>query len=379
MEHTEHIKRAINIPKLLEKGEVLVIYGPRRVGKTTLVNDFLTDYKGKYLIKTGDDIITRTTLSSEDLSRITNLIAGYNLFFIDEAQQIENIGKGLKLIIDSQKKMNVIATGSSSFDLANKIGEPLLGRKRTVTLYPISVFELLTQFPKGAVFEMRDELLLYGGYPRIFTEKNRNRKIELLEEVVGSALFKDIFEIEKVKSPQKILDLVKMLAYQIGQPVSFGSLANDLDIDSTTVERYIDLLEKNFIIFRMGAYSRNLRNTIRYKQKYFFWDLGIRNAFIKNFTPVSERNDIGGLWENFCIVERIKSNAYSNVGKPNYYFYQSYQNQEIDLIEEMNGYKAFEFKWKSGKSTSNTEWKKEYPDSPIKVIDKENFIDFLEK
>ena len=189
MEHTEHIKRAINIPKLLEKEEVLVIYGPRRVGKTTLVNDFLADYKGKYLIKTGDDIMTRTTLSSEDLSRITNLIAGYDLFFIDEAQQIENIGKGLKLIIDSQKKMDIIATGSSSFDLANKIGEPLLGIKRTVTLYPISVFELLAQFPKGAVFEMRDELLLYGGYPRIFTEKNINRKIELLEEIIGSALF----------------------------------------------------------------------------------------------------------------------------------------------------------------------------------------------
>jgi len=373
----EHIKRAIKIPELLELGQVLVIYGPRRVGKTTLVDEFIKGFQGSYLVKTGDDIITRTILSSEDLSRITNLVEGYNLFFIDEAQQIENIGKGLKLIVDTQKEMAVIATGSSSFDLANKIGEPLLGRKRTVTLYPVSVYELLQQLPKGKVFEMRDELLLYGGYPRIVTEKNVSRKIELLQEIIESALFKDIFEFEKIKSPQKVLDLVKMLSYQIGQPVSVGSLANDLDIDSSTVERYLDLLEKNFIIFRLGAYSRNLRNTLRYKQKYFFWDLGIRNAVINNFMKTSERNDMGGLWENFCIVERMKRNAYSGLGHPNYYFYQSYDNQEIDLIEEMNGYKAFEFKWKAGRSSSNSEWKKEYPDIKIQIINKENFIDFL--
>lgn len=372
-----YIKRAVNIEKLLEKGEVLVIYGPRRVGKTTLVSGFLKEYKGSYLVKTGDDIITRTILSSEDLSRILNLVEGHSLFFIDEAQQIENIGKGLKLIVDSQKDMHVIATGSSSFDLANKIGEPLLGRKRTITLYPISVFELLQQLPKSAVFSMRDTLLLYGGYPRIVTEKNISRKIELLQEIVGSALFKDIFELEKVKSPQKILDLLKMLAHQIGQPVSAGSLANDLDIDVKTVERYLDLLEKNFIIFRFGAFSRNLRNTIRFKQKYFFWDVGIRNAIINNFNSVNDRNDMGGLWENFFIVERIKRNAYIGLEKPNYYFYQSYQNQEIDLIEELNGYRAFECKWKTGKSTKNSDWKKEYPDTPINIIHNENFIDFL--
>ncbi len=318
-------------------------------------------------------------LSSEDLSKITNLIAGYRLFFIDEAQQIKNIGKGLKLIVDHHKEIMVIATGSSSFDLANKIGEPLLGRKRTVCLYPIGVYELLQQFPHGAVFEMRDRLLLYGGYPRVVIEKNNKRKIELLQEIVSSALFKDIFDFEKVKSPQKVLDLVKMLAYQIGQPVSFDSLANDLDLDRSTVERYIDLLEKNFIIFRLGSYSRNLRNVIRHKQKYFFWDLGIRNAIINNFTEVNERDDMGGLWENFCIVERIKRNAYKGMQLPNYYFYQSYQNQEIDLIEEMNGYRAFECKWKSKKSKMNSDWKKEYPDAPIATINRDNFLDYLGK
>jgi len=373
----DYINRAINIKELLEKGQVLVIYGPRRVGKTTLVSNFLKEYSKPYLSKTGDDIIARTILSSEDLSRITNLVEGYSLFFIDEAQQIENIGKGLKLIVDSQKEMNVIATGSSSFDLANKIGEPLLGRKRTITLYPISVFELLKQLPKSAVFSMRDTLLLYGGYPQIVTEKNVSRKIELLQEIVSSALFKDIFELEKVKSPQKILDLVKMLAYQIGQPVSAGSLANDLDIDAKTVERYLDLLEKNFIIFRLGAFSRNLRNTIRFKQKYFFWDVGIRNAIINNFNAISGRDDMGGLWENFCVVERIKRNAYIGIEKPNYYFYQSYQNQEIDLIEEMNGYRAFECKWRAGKLSRNKDWKTEYPENPVLVINKDNFTDFF--
>src|SRR3989338_6111720 len=373
----DYINRAINIKELLEKGQVLVIYGPRRVGKTTLVSNFLKEYSKPYLSKTGDDIIARTILSSEDLSRITNLVEGYSLFFIDEAQQIENIGKGLKLIVDSQKEMNVIATGSSSFDLANKIGEPLLGRKRTITLYPISVFELLKQLPKSAVFSMRDTLLLYGGYPQIVTEKNVSRKIELLQEIVSSALFKDIFELEKVKSPQKILDLVKMLAYQIGQPVSAGSLANDLDIDAKTVERYLDLLEKNFIIFRLGAFSRNLRNTIRFKQKYFFWDVGIRNAIINNFNAISGRDDMGGLWENFCVVERIKRNAYIGIEKPNYYFYHSYQNQEIDLIEEMNGYRAFECKWRAGKLSRNKDWKTEYPENPVLVINKDNFTDFF--
>ena len=266
----EYIKRAVLIPKLLEQGQVLVIYGPRRVGKTTLVEEFIEGFKGSYLSKTGDDVFVRAILSSEDLSRISNFVDGYALFFIDEAQQIENIGIGLKLIVDTQKNMFVIATGSSSFDLANKVGEPLLGRKRTVTLYPVGVCELLQQLPKGAVLEMRDELLLYGGYPRVLTEKNISRKIEYLQEIISSALFKDIFALEKVKSPQKILDLVKMLSYQIGQPVSIGSLANDLDLDSSTIERYLNLLEKNFIIFRLGAYSRNLRNTLRYKQKYFF-------------------------------------------------------------------------------------------------------------
>src|SRR3989344_4999219 len=333
----DYINRAINIKELLEKGQVLVIYGPRRVGKTTLVSNFLKEYSKPYLSKTGDDIIARTILSSEDLSRITNLVEGYSLFFIDEAQQIENIGKGLKLIVDSQKEMNVIATG----------------------------------------FSMRDTLLLYGGYPQIVTEKNVSRKIELLQEIVSSALFKDIFELEKVKSPQKILDLVKMLAYQIGQPVSAGSLANDLDIDAKTVERYLDLLEKNFIIFRLGAFSRNLRNTIRFKQKYFFWDVGIRNAIINNFNAISGRDDMGGLWENFCVVERIKRNAYIGIEKPNYYFYQSYQNQEIDLIEEMNGYRAFECKWRAGKLSRNKDWKTEYPENPVLVINKDNFTDFF--
>lgn len=375
----EHIKRAINIEKLLEKGQVLVIYGPRRVGKTTLVEDFIEDFKGMYLSKTGDDIIVRTILSSENLSKITNLILGYKLFFIDEAQQIENIGKGLKLIVDNHKDIMVIATGSSSFDLANKLGEPLLGRKKTVCLYPISVYELLQQLPRARVFAMRDELLLYGGYPRIVTEEDNKKKITLLQEIVSSALFKDIFDLEKIKAPQKVLDLVKMLAYQIGQPVSFDSLGNDLDMDSSTVERYINLLEKNFIIFRLGAYSRNLRNVIRHKQKYFFWDLGIRNAMVNNFTDINERNDMGGLWENFCIVERLKRNAYNGTPLPNYYFYQSYQNQEIDLIEEINGYQAFEFKWKAKKSKMNNDWKKEYPDVPITIINRDNFLDYLGK
>lgn len=373
----EYIKRAVRIDELIEPGVVFVIYGPRRVGKTTLVEEFLKDFKGSVLSKTGDDIIVRNILSSEDLQKIRNFVDGNDLFFIDEAQRVGNIGYGLKLIVDFEKEMKIIATGSSSFDLANKLGEPLLGRKRTITLYPVSVYELLQQMSRSEVREMLEELLLYGGYPRVVKETNLLRKIELLKEIISSALFKDIFELEKVRSPQKILDLVKMLAYQIGQPVSLGSLANDLDIDSSTVERYLNLLEKNFIIFRIGAYSRNLRNVLRYKQKYFFYDVGVRNALINNFSPVEERNDMGGLWENFCILERVKRNTYMRQGEPNYYFYQSYDDQEIDLIEEMNGYKAFEFKWKGGKSASNTEWKKEYPEVKVQVVNKENYIDLL--
>ena len=375
----KNISRSYNITEKVEPGKVLVIYGPRRVGKTTLVQSYTQTLDIPVLNLTGDDIFARNMLSSESLETISNAIAGYSLIVVDEAQQIPNIGIGLKLIVDHHPRVTIIATGSLSFDLANKIGEPLVGRKNTLTLYPVSVYELLANFPRSEVSRMRGSLLVTGAYPSILTETDSWKREARLREQVSSYLLKDLLSLEQIRSPQKLVDLLRLLAYQIGQPVSLNSLANELDLDIKTVARYLDLLEKTFVIFRIQAYSRNIGNTIKQKCKYFFWDLGVRNTLINNFSPLLERNDIGALWENFCFIERIKRNTYIGDRTPNYYFYQSYTGLEIDIIEEYNGYTAFECKWKQVKAHTPIEWQKSYPDSPLTVIHQENFLDILGK
>lgn len=361
--------------------EVLILYGPRRVGKTTLLEDYLQKSNLKYRLETGNNIIIKDILSSQNLTRIKEYLQSYELLAIDEAQTIPHIGESLKLIIDKIPTIKVIATGSSSFDLASQVGEPLTDRKTTLTLYPISQLELLKEF--GNPFDLKQKLedfLIFGSYPKVIMANNREEKIRLIEELVGSYILKDILALEKIKGSKTLLDLLKLLAFQVGNEVSLGELSRQLSIDGKTVGKYLDLLEKSFIITRLGGFSRNLRSEVTDKAKYYFLDNGIRNGVISQFNNIDYRNDIGQLWENFIFIERLKKRSYQHIYGQSY-FWRTYGQQEIDLIEERDGRLfTYEYKWstKHKKNQLPKEWLKNYPDqTSFEVIDPENYLDFI--
>lgn len=367
-----------NIQELIEPGRVLVIYGPRQVGKTTLLQNFLSTTKKKYKLDSGDNIRTQQTLNSQDFSQIMEYIAGYELLAIDEAQNIPNIGMALKIIVDQRPDLFVIVTGSSSFDLSNQIGEPLTGRKRTITLFPIAQLELQQLYNQHELKENLEDFLIFGGYPDVVTASTRQKKITLLEELVDAYLLKDILALERVKGSKVLWDLVKLLAFQVGSEVSSSELGSQLGLDVKTVQRYIDLLEKSFVIFRLTGFSRNLRKEITKKHKYYFFDLGIRNAIIAQFNVLDQRNDIGSLWENFIVMERLKKRSYHNI-YGNTYFWRTYSKQEIDLIEERDGMLyAYESKWSTKKALRPPAlWLDTYPESTFNVITPKNYLDFV--
>lgn len=375
----KNLKRAYSIADLVEKGRVLVVYGPRRSGKTTLIQTYLASITVSSLCDSGDNIRVQEELGSLDSSRILRRVEGLSVYVIDEAQNVPNIGIALKIMVDSRPDLIVIATGSSSFDLANKIGEPLVGRRELITLYPLALQELGKQFPRQYVEDTIDSLLVYGSYPQVYTAGSSFDRESKLQEIVEGYLLKDIFALEQIKAPTKLFHLVRLLAQYIGQPVSATKLSNEIGVNQKTVERYLDLLEKTFVIRKVLPFSNKLSQSLKFKPKYYFYDLGIRNALLGNFLLPHERADIGGLWENFCYLERIKKHAYERLVHPQYYFYQSYASgKEIDIIEEYNGYTAFECKWKFAKDTiALDEWDTAYPKSAVRVITRENCFDFL--
>ena len=368
-----------NLGDYFHPKEVLILYGPRRVGKTTLLQKFLNSTHLKYRLETGDNIRVQDVFSSSDLSRIQEFLGGYQLLAIDEAQMIPQIGHGLKLTIDNMENIQVIATGSSSFELANEVGEPLTGRKTVLTLYPISQLELSSEQNRANLKDKLDEFLIFGSYPQIVTAKNRDEKIRIIEELVNSYIFKDILALEKVKGSKVLLNLLKLLAFQVGSEVSQNELSINLGIDVKTVGRYLDLLEKTFVITRLGGFSRNLRSEIVNKSKYYFIDNGIRNGVISQFNSLSDRNDVGQLWENFIITERLKKRSYQHIyGQA--YFWRTYSQQEIDLIEERDGKLfIFECKWSSkNKSSTPKEWLANYPQAEkLVIITPDNYLDFV--
>lgn len=359
--------------------EVLILYGPRRVGKTTLLDSFLAKTTLRYRLEVGDNIRIRELLSSDDLVRILEFAQGYDLIAIDEAQYIPNVGRGLKILIDNLPNLKVIATGSSSFDLANQVGEPLTDRKTTLTLYPISQLELLAQ--DNSRYNLKQKIadfLIFGSYPKVITASIKEEKIRLIEELVNSYIFKDILALERIKGAKILLDLLRLLAFQIGNEVSLNELAAQLAIDVKTVGRYLDLLEKTFIITKLGGFSRNLRSEIVSKAKYYFLDNGIRNGVISQFNSLESRNDIGQLWENFIITERMKKRSYKHIyGRS--YFWRTYEQREIDLIEEREGKLfAYECKWSiSDKILPPKAWIINYPQAEFLVINPENYFDFI--
>ncbi len=365
------------IDELLEPNKVLVLYGPRQVGKTTLLKEFLKTYKGKVYNSTGENASLQKVLESSEFSKIIPFFKGYDLIVIDEAQKIENIGRGLKIIVDQIEDIKVIATGSSSFDLSNKLGEPLVGRQRIRKLFPLSVMELADNYGRMFLYEELENLLVYGSYPEIITAKSYSEKKDYLIQIRDSYLYKDVLEFEKIKNNRKILDLLRLIAFQIGHEVSLQEIGNALNVGKNTVERYLDLLEKSFVLINVRGFSRNLRKEITKMSRYYFYDNGIRNAVIENFNPIENRNDIGALWENYLVMERLKKQAYRPIYSNNY-FWRTYDQKEIDWVEERDGKLfGYEMKWGDKKKKEPKLWKKTYNNAEFKIINQENYLDFV--
>jgi predicted AAA+ superfamily ATPase len=360
-------------------GKVLVLYGPRQVGKTTLAKDLIESVSLRSKFVNADELLYREALSSQNRQRLGEVLGDAELLVIDEAQRVPEIGLNLKILVDSFPHARIVATGSASFDLANKINEPLTGRKLTFNLFPVSYAELQQAF---GLLEARSQLerwLIWGGYPAIVTAGDPVLRERYLGELIGSYLYRDILEMEGVRRSEKIVGLLRLLAFQVGQEVSVSELASNLALNRQTVERYLDLLEKVFVLFRVGGFSRNLRKEISKNSRYYFFDNGVRNGLIQNFNPLALRNDVGQLWENFLVVERRKANQ--SAGRMvNSYFWRTYDQKEIDCIEEHGGkLQGFEFKWQAAelRRSIESEFLSTYPGSELAVIHQGNFEDFL--
>jgi predicted AAA+ superfamily ATPase len=365
----------------LQAGKVIVVYGPRRVGKTTIVNNLLAKTKLKYKFDSGDDTAVQEILGSQRFNQIIPYLHGLQLYVIDEAQHIPNIGMGLKIIVDQIPDLKVLVTGSSSLDLRGQIGEPLVGRKFDLTLYPVSHLELYRQSsPFDLIHKIMPEYLVFGGYPEVMTSESRAQKSAAATAIVNSYLLKDILEFERVKDSKTVRDLLKLIAFQIGSEVSLSEIGRKLNLDAKTVARYLDLLEKSFILYNLHGYSWNLRKEITTKSKYFFIDNGVRNAVINNFNDLSTRDDVGKLWENFLVIERLKSQHYLPIYTNNY-FWRTWEQKEIDWVEERDGgLFAWEFKWSQHKKSRNEKaFLAAYPKAILKTVTPENYLDFLIK
>jgi predicted AAA+ superfamily ATPase len=376
------IKRALDIAEVASPGKALILYGPRRTGKTTLLKQYLQTSGKDYTLLNGDNLSDQQALSTPDIHKLDAVIGGFSIIAIDEAQNIPDIGRSLKLIVDEHPELIVIATGSSSFELAGQIGEPLVGRKRSAFLYPLWIKEICDN-EQGTSAELawqqvRDQLLIFGTYPQSYVANNDNERAEFLSDLVDSLLLKDILAYQEVKGSRILHQLLVLLAHQIGSEVSLSELGSQLNINKQTVARYLDLLEKSFVIFRLGGFSRNMRSEVVRTAKYYFYDTGIRNALINNFNSLGFRDDLGKLWENFALVERMKSGAYKR-RRAARYFWRTWQKSEIDLIEDANGVlNPYEFKWSLNKRVKTpSEWQKAYPDAqPLEVITPENLTTF---
>ncbi len=374
-----HIKRSIteDIKNKLMSGKAIIIYGPRQVGKTTLIKKIKEKSKDKILFVSGEDRFVREWLSSQSIEILKKNLEGYNMLIIDEAQYVDKIGLNIKLIIDHIKDIKIIATGSSSFELANQVGEPLVGRKWQYELFPIAQTELKKYEDFSTTKQTLPERLIYGSYPEIITTKNILQKKELLNSIVDNYLYKDILLINEIRKSEKLIDLLKLLAFQIGKEVSISELSSNLNINFATTERYLDLLSKVFVIIRVDGFSRNLRKEVTKNSRYYFYDNGIRNAIINNFNDIKTRDDIGSLWENYIVVERMKKRKYMNIFA-NQYFWRTYDKKEIDLVEERDGKLfGYEIKWGNKIIKPPKEWLEKYDNSEYKIINRENYLDFI--
>ena len=361
------------------KGKVLLLIGPRQVGKTTLLKNILTSISSEKKVQfwNCDESDVRQFLSEANSAKLKSFVGNSDFIVIDEAQRVKDIGLTIKLLHDSFPNVQLAVTGSSSLDLSNSINEPLTGRKFEYNLFPFSTNELVNHTSMLEEMRLLKNRLVYGFYPDVVN--NPGEEKEILTNIVNSYLYKDLFEFQDIRKSSVIEKLVQALALQVGSEVSFNELGNLLGIDTVTVQRYVDLLEKSYVIFHIRSFSRNVRNELKKSIKIYFYDNGVRNSVISNFSPVELRSDIGALWENFLISERIKNNAYHNK-HAKYYFWRTTQKQEIDFIEEVDqNLFAYEFKYNPKKVNSKcpVTFSNNYPNVPFDVITSENYMDFV--
>ena len=361
------------------KGKVLLLIGPRQVGKTTLLKNILTSISSEKKVQfwNCDESDVRQFLSEANSAKLKSFVGNSDFIVIDEAQRVKDIGLTIKLLHDSFPNVQLAVTGSSSLDLSNSINEPLTGRKFEYNLFPFSTNELVNHTSMLEEMRLLKNRLVYGFYPDVVN--NPGEEKEILTNIVNSYLYKDLFEFQDIRKSSVIEKLVQALALQVGSEVSFNELGNLLGIDTVTVQRYVDLLEKAYVIFHIRSFSRNVRNELKKSIKIYFYDNGVRNSVISNFSPVELRSDIGALWENFLISERIKNNAYHNK-HAKYYFWRTTQKQEIDFIEEVDqNLFAYEFKYNPKKVNSKcpVTFSNNYPNVPFDVITSENYMDFV--
>ena len=375
----------MDIPRLIQKQieakigaqKVLMLYGTRRVGKTTIIENIAAKNSADTLMLQGEDMQVSELLQQRTESNYKRLTNGKKIIIIDEAQAIPEIGKILKLLIDRIKGITVIATGSSSFDLINYTGEPLVGRNIVYHLYPIAQAELSAIEDHLSTVRNLEERLIFGSYPELWHINNSQERENYLKQMVSSYLLKDLLSLDTINGGNVLYKMLQMLAWQVGSQVSAVELGNSLQINKATVERYLDLLSKAFIIYPLTGYSNNLRKEVSKSKKWYFFDNGIRNALINNFSAISARNDIGQLWEQYFLSERIKYNSYQGY-QPQYFFWRTYDGQEIDLLEVNNGQiQALECKWKKGKTKMPAAFKKAYPDAAFNVVDQENYLSWI--
>lgn len=358
----------------LENGQnIVVLFGARQVGKTSLLKKIIGELPYKALAINGDELKYIEVFSGRDLGKMEELIEGYSLLFIDEGQKISGLGIHLKILHDARPELRIVVTGSSSFDLATKVSEPLTGRKRVFNLFPVSVEELSSIYNTFELKDFLDDMMRFGLYPEVITGQSTQSKMRAIEEISNSYLMKDIIEIGQIQHLDKAYQLLKLLAFQIGSEVSVHELSQAVKLNHDTVESYISLFEKAFILFRVGGFSRNLRNEIKKSKKIYFWDLGIRNYLVGNFNTLDQRNDTGVLFENFIITERQKWLNYHRQ-MTNIYFWRLYTGSEIDYVEERFG-KLFAYEIKRNKSKFRLPktWIETYH-STVELINKTNFL-----
>ncbi|MCD8290037.1 MAG: ATP-binding protein [Prevotella sp.] len=373
------IKRTLQdtIIKKIKPGKAVLIFGARRVGKTIMMKEIVRGYSGRTMLLNGEDYDTVALLQNRSVANYRHLLEGVDLLAIDEAQSVPQIGNILKLIVDELPNVSIIASGSSSFDLLNKAGEPLVGRSSQFRLTPFSQREIAQIETPLQTRQNLEARLIYGSYPDVVMLDSFGDKIDYLREIVNAYLLKDILAVDGLKNSSKMRNLLQLLAYQVGSQVSNDELGKQLGMSRMTVEKYLDLLEKVFVIYRLGTYSRNLRKEVTKAAKWYFCDNGIRNAIIGAFSPLAIRQDVGALWENYVISERRKANFNYRLQK-DFYFWRTYDKQEIDLIEEQSDkLTALEFKWGNKNPKVPKAFQTAYPSAEFHVVNRDNYLEYI--